>query len=129
MRGGAQRSALGDPHADPRDLVIAVVIAWHGCEVFGSLDLMLRSGPLAAAQSFVEAGIDPSFDAKTLAIYAKIGAAPPEERRSTSAVGVTRSIAPATWIIQRRVAPFTSTHAWRAGFAGRAYMSGGLPNT
>lgn len=50
------------------------------CDIFDSLDLMLSSGVLAAAQSFVEAGIDPSFNAESLATYAEVGAAPLEER-------------------------------------------------
>lgn len=50
------------------------------CEAFDSLDVTLRSGPLAAAQSFVEASIDASFDAESLATYARIGAAAAEER-------------------------------------------------
>jgi hypothetical protein len=50
------------------------------CEIFDSLDLMLSSGVLAAAQSFVETGIDPSFNAESLATYAEVGAEPPEER-------------------------------------------------
>ena len=50
------------------------------CELFDSLDLTLSSSVLAAAQSFVEAGIDPSFDAQSLVTYAEVGAESPEER-------------------------------------------------
>jgi hypothetical protein len=49
-------------------------------DLFDSIDLMFKSGPLAAAQSFIDAGIDPSFSAESLAIYAELSSASPEER-------------------------------------------------
>jgi hypothetical protein len=50
------------------------------CADFDALDNALSSGALASAHSFVEAGIDPAFDEKSLAKYLEIGAASKEER-------------------------------------------------
>jgi hypothetical protein len=54
----------------------------HGsaCGVFDAVDAMFRAGPLAAAYSLVEGGVDPSFDAKSLTRYAGLVADSPEER-------------------------------------------------
>lgn len=50
------------------------------CATFDAFDGLMRSGSLGGAYSFVDAGIDPSFDATQLAEYKKLIEAPPDER-------------------------------------------------
>ena len=52
----------------------------EACSLFDELDALMRSGPLAGAFSFVENGVDPSFDEKSLKEYAKLAVDSAEER-------------------------------------------------
>jgi hypothetical protein len=54
----------------------------HGsaCAAFDAFDAAMRTGPHAGAYSFVEAGIDPSFDAEHLVTYKELASAPTQER-------------------------------------------------
>jgi hypothetical protein len=50
------------------------------CAVFDAFDKAMRSGWRGGSDSFVEAGIDPSFDADNLAAYKRLAVAPAQER-------------------------------------------------
>lgn len=52
----------------------------EACSLFDELDALMRSGPLAGAFSFVENGVAPSFDEKSLKEYAKLAVDSAEER-------------------------------------------------
>jgi hypothetical protein len=56
----------------------------HGsaCALLDAVDAMFRTGPVGAAYSLLEGGIDPSFDEKSIAEYAAVMADTPEERET-----------------------------------------------
>ena len=52
------------------------------CALFDAVDTMFRTGPVGAAYSLLEGGIDPSFDENSIAEYAAVVADTPEERET-----------------------------------------------